>query len=99
MMQCKDIPDGPILEFLANQPMRYGSRVWANWFGDEHENSVTRAMPPSTPGKLVLAKMRQMIRRGVVDGCPCGCRGDFVITEKGLAEIAGGKVAKEALRP
>jgi hypothetical protein len=80
-MKCKDIPDRPILEMLAKNPTRYH-----NWcFGNEFD--VCRAMPPETPEKLRLAKMRMMIRRGVVDGCPCGCRGNFVITEKGLAEL------------
>jgi hypothetical protein len=105
-MQCKDIPDGPILAFLAKVergetawtpaadmvagwgagPFRYSS---ATWFGDEFENSVTRAMPPRTPPKLVLAKMRQLIRRGVADGCGCGCRGDFGLTDKGRSVLAG----------
>lgn len=80
-MQCKDIPDPPILEFLAALNGR-----WATWFGDEYDNSVTRAMP-GVPAKLALAKMRMLIRRGVVDGCPCGCRGDFVLTDKGKAEL------------
>lgn len=78
-MKCKDIPDAPILEFLAS--IKRGE--WANWcFGDE--NDVGRAMPADTPSKLKLAKMRMLIRRGAVDGCPCGCRGDFVITARGL---------------
>jgi hypothetical protein len=44
-------------------------------------------MPKPLPAKLALAKMRQMINRGVVKGCPCGCRGNFEITEKGMTEI------------
>lgn len=44
-------------------------------------------MPPGTPEKLQLGKMRMMIRRGVVGGSPCGCRGDFVITKKRLEEL------------
>lgn len=86
-MQCKDIPDEPILRFLAQRP-----GVWHNWyFGDEMD--VSQVMPVGLPRKLVLAKMRMMIRRGVVDGCPCGCRGDFEITEKGkkLLEANGDK--------
>jgi hypothetical protein len=84
-LQCKDIPDRPILEMLAKNPTR-----WHNWCGTEW--NVTEAMPSGIPSKLALAKMRMMIRRGVVDGCPCGCRGDFVITEKGLAEISSHNV-------
>lgn len=83
MTQCKDIPDAPILEFLASLDGK-----WANWYGVDYANSVTHAMPSDVPLKLALAKMRQMIRRGVVDGCGCGCRGDFVLTDKGFAELA-----------
>lgn len=77
-MQCKDIPDEPILRFLAQRP-----GVWHNWyFGDEKD--VTQVMPVGTPEKLVLGKMRMLMRRDLVDGCACGCRGDFEITQKGL---------------
>ena len=82
-MQCKDIPDKPILQFLGSL-----NGDWANWFGNDYANSVTRAMPVDTPPKLALAKMRMLMRRGLVHGCPCGCRGDFVLTEKGAAVIA-----------
>lgn len=51
------------------------------YFGDERD--VTQALPPETTRKLVLAKMRMLIRRGPVDCCDCGCRGDFEITDKG----------------
>ena len=80
-MQCKDIPEQPILEFLASL-----NGAWANWYFDD-ERSVTRAMPPDLPPKLIVAKMGQMIRKGVVDGCPCGCRGDYVLTDKGRAAL------------
>ena len=80
-MQCKDIPDRPILEFLAKHP-----DLWHNWCpGDDKD--VRQAMPEGVPDKLVLAKMRKLIGRGVVGGCSCGCRGDFVITKKGMVEI------------
>lgn len=84
-MQCKDIPDRPILEFLDNLSPR-----WAVWYEEGKfwkDQSVQSAMPKNTPEKLVVAKMRQMIHRKVVDGCPCGCRGDYEITDKGRAEL------------
>ncbi len=99
-MQCKDIPDRPILEFLAQPHVTRSSG--ANWMeleGDDRSLpsnadwkgirslSVRHAMPVGVPDKLILGKMRKLIHRGVVDGCGCGCRGDFSITIKGLKEI------------
>lgn len=79
-MQCKDIPDKPILELLNTF---HG--VWATWFPGEYGamKSILPAFPQDCPDKLVIAKMSRLIDRGLVDGCGCGCRGDYVITEKG----------------
>jgi hypothetical protein len=83
-MQCKDIPDKPILEFLATQP--------GHWFGwwNGREDNVRKAMPLGldTPDNLVLAKMRSLIKRELVEGCTCDCRGDFYITPKGCEAIS-----------
>ena len=80
-MQCKDIPDKPVLEYLLRHKGRWCNGCWV-------ERSVAQAMPSGTPSKLVLAKMRQLIKRGLVDGCGCGCRGDFEITAKGEAFLS-----------
>jgi hypothetical protein len=79
-MQCKDIPDAPILKFLAELESR-GWGIGATWY-DGYPQSITQAMPPDTPPKLVRAKMASMIRRGLVHGCSCGCRGDYTIQEQ-----------------
>lgn len=81
-MQCKDIPDRPILDMLAKNPEQ-----WHNWYFQD-QFDVTSAMPAGTPEKLILGKMRMLMRRGLVDGCDCGCRGDFTITDKGRALLA-----------
>jgi len=93
-IQCKDIPDRPILEFI--EPWTNRGR-WCFLFSDENqfETSVSNAMPSGLPYKLMLAKMRQLMRRGLVSGCGCGCRGDFEITDKGrewLARLRGGEL-------
>ncbi len=89
-MQCKDIPEKPILEFLNEHP--WPEARMATWCGQRRRregdgNDVSAVMPAGTPTKLVLAKMKMMKRRGVVEGCACGCRGDFRISDKGLREL------------
>lgn len=79
MNQCKDIPDRPVLLFLQELGR------WGTWYSG-FDNSVGLAMPEGTPEKLVRAKMASLIRRKLVDGCSCGCRGDYELTAKG-AEI------------
>lgn len=81
-MQAKDIPEQPILDFLA-QP-EIANRLGATWF-EGFDNSVQNAMPEGTPAKVALAKMRSLVKRGLVAGCACGCRGDFQLKTKALA--------------
>lgn len=75
--QAKDIPERPILEFISSRGvvMLYG------------ETSVLSSMPEWANEKLALAKMRSLIKRGLVDGCACGCRGNFELAEAGIAAL------------
>ncbi len=84
-LQCKDIPTLPILKFLVDERYSYS---WKNWCLC-NELDVRNVMPNGfdLPDKLVIAKMRNLIYKGLVEGCACGCRGDFEITEKGLKLI------------
>lgn len=79
-MQCEDIPDKPILEFLLQRAKE--GKLWCCWY-DGFENSIGQAMPKDTPDKIRIAKMAKLIKRGLVSGCGCGCRGDYEITPKG----------------
>lgn len=80
-MQCKDIPELPVLQFLASL------NRWATRFSGL-DNSIQQAMPAQTPDKLVRAKMASLIRRKLVDGCICGCRGDYELTPAGQINLA-----------
>jgi hypothetical protein len=40
---------------------------------------------PDMPDKVILSKARKLIKRGLINGCDCGCRGDFGILDKGRA--------------
>ncbi len=81
-MQCKDIPDEPILRLLAERPGTWHTCWDAS--GSGAMPTVLPAMPKECLPKLALAKMAMLIRRGLVHGCTCGCRGDFYVTPKGL---------------
>lgn len=52
-MQAKDIPDGPVLQFLDS--LR-SPATWLENDGTLFENSVQHGMPIATPRKIVLAK-------------------------------------------
>lgn len=41
----------------------------------------------SIPVKVIHAKYKSLVKRKLIGGCPCGCRGDFEITDKGLAVV------------
>lgn len=91
-MQCKDIPELPILHFLAHDSRWDDGRpAWATFYDDSEgipmSNSLSRALPDGVPVKLARAKIGQMRRRGLVTACCCGCRGDIEITEKGRAML------------
>ncbi|MDR9836802.1 MULTISPECIES: hypothetical protein [Herbaspirillum] len=80
-MQAKDIPEVPVLQFLAS--LEESPATWVDNNGAFFDNSIQRGMPSGVPAKVALAKMAAMIRKGLVNGCACGCRGDFLITDQG----------------
>lgn len=87
-MQCKDIKDALVLKHLE----RHGGIGCTVWRGEDgapiNESSALIAMPPQTPEKLARAKMVMLKRRGLVDGCECGCRGDWELTPAGRQLLA-----------
>lgn len=93
-MQAKDIPVMPVLKFLRDwansNPSEYGT--WGSLLvrhsGEPFPNCVLRGMPAGVPFKVARAKMASLVRQGLVDGCTCGCRGDFELTVKGQAYLA-----------
>ena len=87
-IKCSDIDDKAVLCFLAEHQGH-----WSTHGKSLYMPTVQDAMPPGTPVKLQLAKMKQLHHRRLVGGCTCGCRGDWEITDKGLAVI--GKERKE----
>jgi len=81
-MQAKDIPDRDVLTVLAHAP---ALATWRREPPDQHYHAIPipNWLGYDAPEKVVLAKMRALIKRRLVDGCACNCRGDFTLTDKG----------------
>lgn len=81
-MKCADIPDADLLDFLATHVGEFVPSI------SDFRPALYSACPPETPVKVFLAKLRKLIGRRLVDGCPCGCSTPLHITAKGLALLA-----------
>ena len=81
-MQAKDIPADAILAEVrrhnegkcgGHPPFRMEPH-WAFWWD-------LYAAFPDWPEKVIMAKGRRLIKKGLLSGCPCGCRGDLELPD------------------
>lgn len=93
-MQAKDISDLDVLNYLYDKQGSWTFLLYGSLKDIRDIADVYYAMPPGTPHKVALAKMRALHKRGLVGGCPCGCRGDFEITDKGLQFLNKPRIKK-----
>lgn len=54
---------------------------------------------PGVPWKVSLQKARRLMKRGLLDGCSCGCRGDYELTDAGKARLFGEPVGRVYVQP
>ena len=102
-MKADDIPDLALVQLVSecadgicDYPMTagyHGGRPGYGYVagaGNPHwaYTSELQAKLPQFPPKVVLAKLRALNKRGLLDGCTCGCRGDWEMTEAGREFLA-----------
>ena len=75
-MKRSDIDDKVILRYLADHQGEW-SMDW----------DVAKATCADVLVKVFTAKMRNLLKRGLVVSCGCSYRGDWEITDKGLALV------------
>lgn len=73
-MQAKDIDDRELLAFI--EATQHEKGLWVNTWDIQGKWL-------EIPHKVLWAKFAKLIGRGLLDGCTCGCRGDFEMTKKG----------------
>jgi hypothetical protein len=79
-LQAKHIKDRDFIR-LTLEAERRTAGLGASW--TRPEDYATLMMPE----KVVLAKARALLKRGLIAGCGCGCRGDFRVTPAGWAAL------------
>lgn len=88
--KCADIPDLTVLRAID----RISREPW--WDGEPPTGRSRWVMRwdlngafPAVPPRLMWAKCARLIRRGLLTGCSCGCRGDYELTDAGRSLLAG----------
>lgn len=82
-LQVKHIPDEAVLTLIKS--LSRTSRIYQtnSGFATFQSNSASwydiQKLWDNVPPKLILAKLRNMERRDIIDGCPCGCIGGFTV--------------------
>lgn len=75
MMQAKDIADEVMIDAIQKTRGRNNVAIWSTIWDIQGEL-------PQFPKKVVIAKLRSMVKRKLINGCVCGCRGDFEVLER-----------------
>lgn len=93
-MQAKDITSLAFLQAVVVCGIER-ERLWANRWdvtavlaGYPECIKSTPRVYPELPVKVVLAKAKALISAGIIDGCACGCRGDWELMPE-TAEVLG----------
>lgn len=77
-MQAKDLDTGVFLRIIDDKEK--AEHCWTFYY------EIAEKM--QAPHKVVLAKAAALIKRKLMTGCTCGCRGDFELTAAGEERIA-----------
>lgn len=87
-LQAKNVPEAEILRVLRLRPGKWHTTF--DYSGTYDPVKYMASFPKESPilaqfpEKVLRAKLRAMRSRGLVDGCCCGCRGDW--HEQGIYE-------------
>ena len=81
-MQCKDIPDSTFIAAVLATPGVNGSTQPDAWRMRWNVQAELERRLGTIPDNLFLAKSRKLMDAGKLDGCPCGCRGDFHVPDR-----------------
>lgn len=94
LRHARDIPDAVFLAAIEVAGRPWGvTMVWDLCTELERRGFragllVSGQPQRPVPEKIVRAKASRLIDRQLMEGCPCGCRGDFKLTDTGREYLA-----------
>jgi hypothetical protein len=74
-VKASDLSESAILQLLSERP----GVAHTHWEAYGPMPRVYDPTHPDAPIKVLSAKLRGLVRRGVIRGCACGCRGDWQV--------------------
>lgn len=78
-VKAADIPDDAFIAAVRSTRAVDGSLDDDHWRMRWDVQATLEGNLGPIPEKVFLAKARRLMNRGLLDGCPCGCRGDYNI--------------------
>lgn len=86
-IQAKHVPEAVIFTRLLHAPGWMYTFEIAEWMDSDAlaRNFYSSPELRGVPWKVLQAKLKALRRRGLIDGCACGCRGDWELTTEGVA--------------
>jgi hypothetical protein len=71
-MKAADIKDAEIYELVEREAAERGLKWGSSFY-------IHDALGERFPYNVIRAKLYQMVNKGRLNGCSCGCRGDFTV--------------------
>lgn len=84
-LQAKDLDDRLVLAAVHKLAMAPRPNAWGDPPYWVFAWDLEKELGLENTGRLLLAKCEALIKKKLLDGCPCGCRGDFELTRAGRA--------------
>lgn len=81
-MQAKDIPDDLVIRIVLTAGLSRWPKDQPNEYRWVFTTDVERGLAQygiQVPNKVIHAKLRRLVQRNLLDGCTCGCRGDYYV--------------------
>ncbi len=86
-IQAKDIDDRRVLRIISDlRAAESRERPRADEYLWRMVWDIEKRLP-DVPGKVLAAKLEALVKRKLIDGCTCGCRGDFFLLPAGRAYL------------